>query len=224
MRISHTHKFIFISRPRCASTYMRKILTPFSDILSSSIPPFHHHATALELEKHFNESSLNWNEFFSFTTMRNPYDMMVSYYEFFKPDINGIYRFEESRDGKTYNPNSLMEFNNRIKTGKTHHRYSIRNGKVITNTWVNGFSKLTLDNAIFGKDGKSVVNEIIKVEDIEHSLELVLKKINIPMPKTLPDMNTSERGKDYRYYYNSASKKIIEEEFAYDIDKGKYKF
>ncbi|NCD40627.1 MAG: hypothetical protein EOL88_00895 [Bacteroidia bacterium] len=224
MRISYRRKFIFISRPRCASTFIRSILTPYSDILSSATPPYHHHATALELEKHFIETERNWNDFFSFTTIRNPYNMMVSYYEFFKPDINGIYRYEESRDKIKYNPDDLIGFNKWIETGKTYHRYAIRKGKVIINLWVKGFSKLTLNNAIIGKSGESIVNKIIKVEDFEHSLSDVLKSLDIPMPKTLPDLNRSERQKDYRYYYNSFSKKIIEDEFAYDIELGKYKF
>jgi len=100
MRISHKHKFIFLSKPKCASESIREKLNKFSDIKSEGKYPYHHHTTAFELRMHFNAMGWNWDEYFSFTTIRNPWDMIVSLYHYGKPDKNGLYFYEKNRLGK----------------------------------------------------------------------------------------------------------------------------
>ncbi len=223
MRISHRYKFIFISKPRCASTMIRQALNPYSDIFSSSQPPYHHHTTALELKLHFDEQAWNWNDYFSFTTVRNPWDMMVSCYFRFKPDVNMIFNFESERNGIAYQVDNLATFKDWIHKGKTHHRLLNANGELIRNVWVDGFSKLTLSNTINDINGKSLVNKILRVEDIDNELEQVLSDLGINIPGELIRLNTTIR-KDYHYYYDTSTKKIIEEQFISDIEYGKYSF
>jgi len=223
MRISHRYKFIFLSKPRCASTFVRTILDPYSDIKSSSSAPFHHHATALELKLYFEQVGWDWNDYFSFTTVRNPWEMIVSYFTFFKPDINGLYSFEKERDGHHYEPNALASFRDWIATAKTYHRLLLSDGSYITNVWVDGFSKLTLANTILGSDGKSLVNKIIKVEELGTNLSPLLKQIGIESGFRMEPLNTTSH-LDYRNYYDCQTKKIIEHQFISDIEFGKYSF
>lgn len=224
MRISHKHRFIFISKPRCASTTVREILNPLSDIISKNVPPFHHHATALELKTFFKETGWLWSEYYVFTTVRNPWDMMVSYYEKFQPDINGIYNYEKERFGIKYHPNNLISFEDWILKGHTYHRLKVENRALIKNVWTKGFSKLTLANTINDEKNKSLVNRIIKTEDLESGLNDVFNEIGLrEKPDGLKRLNSTTR-KYYRSYYNDLTREKIEKEFVSDIKYGSYTF
>ena len=223
MRISHKYKFIFLSKPRCASTTIRSILDPYSDVLSSSVPPFHHHSTALELKVYFDKVEWKWEDYFVFTTIRNPWEMIVSYYTYFKPDINGLYNFEKERDGLYYQPDKPATFNEWVISATTYHRLLFINGGYIRNSWVEGFSKLTLSNTINDINGISLVNRILKVEELRGSLNETLKYLGIPSKNLKNYLNTSNHT-NYQNYYTSITKKVIEKQFASDIDCGKYKF
>lgn len=223
MRISHKYRFVFISKPRCASTYVRAVLDPFSDIKSSSQPPFHHHATAMELKEYFAASGWNWKDYFVFTTVRNPWEMIVSYYTFFKPDIHGLYSFEDKRDGFRYLPDQPAPFREWIYNAKTYHRLLYRNGELLRNVWVSGFSKLSLANTINDTNDMSLAHRIVKVEELEIELSNVLSGLGIIIGGTGYPQNTTKHN-HYREYYDLETKRIVEEAFWSDIEYGQYKF
>ncbi len=223
MRISHKYKFVFISKPRCASTSIRNMLDPYSDIFSTSEAPYHHHSTALALKLHFDRMGWRWQDYFIFTTVRNPWDMIVSYYTRFQPDVNGIYNFEKERDGIAYQTKQIMPFKKWITRAKTHHRLIYLNGEFKKNIWVNGFSKITLANTINDIDGKSLVDEVLKVEDLDSTLPDTLKRLGFEPPPVNIHVNSSERT-GYREYFDEVTRAIIEKEFASDIEFGKYNF
>ncbi|MDD4955629.1 MAG: sulfotransferase family 2 domain-containing protein [Candidatus Omnitrophica bacterium] len=87
MRISHKYKFIFFSNPRTGSESVRKALDPFSDIFSSvNDPVYNNHITPEELKNHFLKMGWDWDKYFKFCFVRNPWDRLVSIYYRFKPD------------------------------------------------------------------------------------------------------------------------------------------
>lgn len=150
--------------------------------------------------------------------------MMVSYYHFFKPDINGIYNFERERNNLNYQADQLMTFKDWILNGSTYHRITLINGKIIKSQWVKGFSKLTLNNTINDINGRSIVNKIIKAEEIDNELPPLMEKlvgiqIASPLVKTNPSIDFN-----YRDFYDNETRKIIEKWFQSDIQYGKYKF
>jgi len=223
MRISHKYKFIFLSKPRCASTAVRAILDPYSDVFSSHAPPFHHHVTAFELKTHFDKIGWQWKDYFIFTTVRNPWEMIVSYFTYFKPDVNGLYNFEKERDGFLYQPDKLASINDWIPNAKTYHRLSFFNGELIVNKWVDGFSKLTLSNTIHGVEGQSLVNRVLKVEELDNELYATLNDLGIKIAQRQDHINKTVHT-HYRNYFNDQTKKMIEVQFISDINYGKYKF
>ena len=225
MRISHSKKFIFFSKPKCASSSIRKILNKYSDIISTDYAPYHHHTTAMQLKIHFNELGWDWDNYFKFITIRNPWDMIVSFYHFAKPDINGIYYWEKSRDGVSRDGRTQLPFEEwilRKDIKKSWHALLYKDGEYHKNLWTNNFSFFTLNNFILDEKGETMVDCVIKTEDIENGIKTVFDKIGIPF-KRIRKLNKSKHN-PYRQYYSEETKKLIEEEFQYDIKIGGYEF
>lgn len=225
MRISHTKKFIFLSKPKCASESVRKTLDKYTDIFSEDTPPYHHHTPALELKIHFDKMGWDWNSYFKFITIRNPWDLIVSFYHYARPDINGIYFWEKSRKEKKRDNNNRISFEEWVLSSeikKSWHRLYSKDGKYHEKLWTNDFSFLTLNNFILDENGNSLVDFIVKMEDIENGLKIAFDKIGIPFEE-IGTYNKSEH-KHYRSYYTEETKKVIEKEFQYDIKIGEYEF
>ena len=225
MRISHKKKFIFFSKPKCATTSIRKKLDKYSDIISTDNHPYHHHTTALQLKTHFDKMGWDWNNYFKFITLRNPWDMVVSFYHYAKPDINGIYYWEEARAGIKRDPETRMPFEQWVLSKnikKSFHFLLYKDGEFHKNIWTNDFSFFTLNNFILDENGNSLVDYIVKVENLEKELKIAFDKIGIPF-RWMRRRNKSKH-KDYKLYYSPGTKKIIEREFQYDIEIGEYEF
>ncbi len=58
------------------------MLNPHSDILSTLEKPFHHHANARTIRRSLRRLDFDWNEIFSFTTIRNPWKRAVSFWRY----------------------------------------------------------------------------------------------------------------------------------------------
>ncbi len=227
MRISHKHKFIFLSKPKCASESIREKLNEFSDIKSGEEYPYHHHTTAFELRMHFNSMGWNWDEYFSFTTIRNPWDMIVSLYHYGKSDKNGIYFYEKDRYGIERNENNLISFEEWIMSeniAKSWHMHKIHQGELKQGLWLNDFSLYTIDNYIKDCVGQTIISKIVTVENLNEGMQEVFETIGIKNDHFIAKTNASQREKEYQKYYTTQSRKKIEREFYADIELGKYTF
>ena len=89
MRISHRHKFIFFANPKTGSTSVSAAINKFSDISDTpytdpfnpiSNGMFYSHILPTELEKHFADCGWDWDAYFKFAFVRNPWDRQLSYF------------------------------------------------------------------------------------------------------------------------------------------------
>jgi hypothetical protein len=214
-----------LSKPKCASSSIRKTLDKYSDIISTDYPPYHHHATAMQLKIHFDEMGWDWESYFKFITIRNPWDMVVSFYHYSKPDINGIYFWEKSRNGIARDGSTQLPFEEwvlRKDIKKSWHFLLHKDGEFHKNVWTNDFSFFTLNNFILDEKGETLLDCVIRMEDIAIEMKTVFDKIGIPF-KRIRRLNKSKH-KPYQHYYSAETRKIIEEEFQYDIKTGAYRF
>jgi len=202
MRISHKHKFIYLSKARCASTSIRKLLDQYSDITSEATGPYYHHTTARDLKAHFQKMGWDWDSYYKFITIRNPWDLIVSFYHFGKPDVNNLSFFDDGKKGIKYNPENLISFDDHLKK--------------LNLVW------FTLDNFILDENNQSLVDYIIKVEDIDNGIKNVSTRLGLQITD-IPKVNTTYH-KNYRQYYNEETKNKIAKIFWYDIQVGGYEF
>ena len=94
MIISHKHKFIYISVPKTGTSsvidaFMRNFKVQTKNIKKGIFSPLYFdrktvnkHITALELREVVGDEI--WNSYFKFSFVRNPWDLIVSQYFFYK--------------------------------------------------------------------------------------------------------------------------------------------
>lgn len=170
--ISHKHKFVFLANPKCASTSIHEFLRPFSDkafTISVYQKPLGTHAYAKEVKRYLEKRNYKWEDYFVFTTIRNPLNRIKSCY-YYERD------FWQNKD-----PIDLF-----IRTPKDFKKYVLGN-------WYNrrfiDINRFTSDN-----NGINIVNKIIKVEDIDVEMPIILKQIGIPVNwKDLEKKNISKK-------------------------------
>lgn len=216
MRISHSHKFIFLATPRTGSTTVRYILDRYSDIASVHITeitndfPFYHHISALELKSIFEDRGWNWNSYEKFCFVRNPFDRIVSLYH------------------------HHLWMRNYIKVNSV--RTFIRKLWVITTRspcfrdYVNSIdskSRLptSLKSFLCDREGNFLVNEILMFERLADELPKFLSRFDISITaEDIPHLNASVDRLDYRKYYDEESKNRVRELYKYEFERFGYSF
>lgn len=123
MRISHKHKFIWISKPKTGSTSFRKLLTPYSDIWKSREKPFHDHITLRELKVIFADKGWDFDSYHKVVACRNPWNLILSLYAYGRMDVNGKYFFTKSED---YEPDNLMSFSDYMSLDRVWNFFAKR--------------------------------------------------------------------------------------------------
>lgn len=88
MRISHEYKFVYITIPKTASSTVKMTLNKFcepefrpkNDKDALYLP----HSPVVVIKKLFTDNKWDWDNYFKFTFVRNPWAMVVSYYTFLR--------------------------------------------------------------------------------------------------------------------------------------------
>jgi len=209
LRISHRHKFVFLSKPKCASEAVRAALDPFSDITSTHRYPWFHHTPLAPLKREFDERGWDWDSYFVFTTVRNPYSMLNSLYAYGKPDMSGLMwadRFwddiVEGRDpplDKRFPPDPLP-FREWVLT--------------------HDLSRLTLDPFIRDETGQICTSEVIRVEALKKEFEDVAVRLGLVPAPTLVAVNVG--GPYSPQPFDEPMRDRVREVFQTDFEIGGY--
>jgi hypothetical protein len=194
-RISHKYKFIFFSYPKTGSTSVRSILDKYSDISATTYNkrtpenPFYSHITAVETKKIFKQKGWDYDSYFKFIFVRNPFSRMVSLYNMSTnaiPFNQWIMKVKNHGDGGYTQDNT--------KKWRIHGAYSLMN---------------------FVGDGKKLlVDRVIKLSDINIEFPKILQQLGIPFEHTdiiIPKINVGKykHKKHWKTYYDQPSKKKV---------------
>ena len=208
MRISHRHRFVFLSKYKSASTSVRAALDPVSDVLSSQRYPFYHHTPLVPLKRHFETVGWPWERYFVFTTVRHPVSMLASLYSYGRPDQDGSYWWERHWP--------------RVVSGDRvpEEEWAAPN-PVSFREWIltHDFSRFCLDPFVFDENGDLAAAAVLKVENLAEDLAAVAAKLGLEGLE-LPHLN--HRRKPIPPSVDPKMLARIRTVFATDIEHGKY--
>ena len=209
--LNDKHKFAFFHLYKCGGMSLRKL---FADIFEDNYELQGGHSNPIDLKIKFEkeEKLEKFENLFKFTIVRNPFDFMVSTYFYGKTYTNHFMHEEITRRNMT-----MVEFipyyMNVLRQHKDSEIRPIGSNKVTT---LLGF--------IQDEKGHILVDFIGKLENINEDMNYILKTIGVEDAQIPINNVNPNREKDYRKYYNSESKAMIEKYFAKDLDYFKYTF
>lgn len=211
--VSHQHKCIFVQVPKTGSTSIRAILgkpiRPHLNLweiktLMESYWPVRGGRKnrlmeclylTLPKEKRVERGREQFNSYFKFGFVRNPWDRIVSLYERREAmEMRNQMSFEQFVDWIQYSSSTCVH--------SSPHRYQL--------DW------------FVDPNGKMLADFIGRFERLQQDWAFVAKKLGVS--ETLPHSRPNPRTRHYTEYYNPRTRGIIAEKFRIDIETFKYQF
>ena len=148
------------------------------------------------MKDHFQEMGWDWSQYYVFTTIRNPWERVVSHFHHGSWDDKLTPRWEPAN----YNPNTRCSFEEfiRVKSKKN-------------NMW----PLIPHNEFAYDKLGNNLVHECFLLEEIDTKLPPILDRIGIANYK-IYHINTSKHT-HYSEYYTPETRDLISAMFAFDI-------
>lgn len=192
MFISHAKKLIFIHIPKNAGTSITDFLK--NNMNNNNINKLHVNCSTLK------NQIKNYNDYFKFCVVRNPYDRAVSFYNYYnRIDINGPF-------GPIVKQNT--------KNFKDFVKNCMKNEYMI---------HLRLQyNMISDNLGNILVDKIIKYENLENDLKETLKNYNLDFTK-FKHLNKSTYD-NYKNYYDNETILLVQNYYKKDFESFDYDF
>lgn len=214
MILSLSHNFIFVHIPKTAGSSIMNILKPYDRKYRKSLIrslsrklSFVEPADSAHFRVHDTASKIIsklsypvWNNYFSFSVVRNPFDHAVSHYEYMK-------QFRSRAIAKEHQRMTFETYLNDRQKKPFHKRTT--------------FVRMP-DQAYYllSKDGKIAVNKVIKFENLVKEWELLSQQIGIADIK-LPHVNKTiaKRGNThFSEYYTSETEEIVRKIYQRDFE------
>jgi len=190
--INHKHKFVFIHIPKTGGTSIESLFINNAHIKDVAGK----HNMVSDIGSEF------LKKYFTFTFVRNPWDRMVSYYNFRLKRS-----FEMYNHGDSFKEWIRFLCSDEVQKIKAYHfNLAIKSQYEF----------------LVSKSNEISVDFIGRFENLQQDFCIVCDKIGIPQQK-LPHVNKTKH-KHYTEYYDDETKQIVAEKFAKDIESFGYEF
>lgn len=228
MIICTKHKIIYLSNCKCASSTIRKYFWEIRDHeivdgiekQGNGNPHMPYDKVAKFLTKNYD---IDIDTFFLFSTIRNPWERIVSLYNYSKPDKNGV-PFWSPRFGIEREEGTSCSFEKFILSGLDYKRNT-------SGSFVHACKNV---RDMFGKDYHKF--KLYKTEELD--IDKIMDDINDPsleaklgrselkiVDSTHWHMEKEKRdSENYREYYTDEVRDIISDHYKLDIQIGGYEF
>ena len=227
MIINKKHKFIFIHIPKCGGLSIKTALDSqtgkpwmrghsggveirpkeIEKLPSSGKEIFTmNHVKACMVKDVFNLNELNkyWEDYFIFTSYRNPWAMTLSQYSYASKWTNKV--------GETFR---RLGFKGMVKS-----RNPANCNRLFDYTDSPSYKE---KGWVTGEAGEIIVDHIIKLEDFARDWSYVCNKVNIK-DDSMPHRNNSKNTKPYWEHYDDETRQIIAKMYKKEIEYFGYKF
>ena len=201
MIISHQHKFIFFAVPRTGTHTLRQALYPYlgendweqqalfrqTKIPIDSIAQIGHgHISWQQLKKHLPKEQ--WQSYFKFAIVRNPYDRYVSVCTFL------------NRHNPEFKNSAVQFMKNALKQPRFQQRILVQ----------------PQFNMLSDELGESGMDFVGRYEDLQKSIDTIFNKIGIPR-QALPHANASTHNA-YMDYYDDELCNLVANHYQSDFE------
>ena len=224
MRISHRYKFIFFAYPKAGSETVRHVLDPFSDV--RGIPmwemdgtfPYYTHIRPVEVRALFAEEGRDFDSYFKFSFVRNPWARAVSLYRMIYGRGSPRKRLVAKVRGGHVSPRGFRRWVRTIETdgpgagGPSNQRWQVYGAYSV--------------RAYFGDgEGNELVDRLMRLEDIEEELPRTLDELGLPIGEgiDIPRLNTWS-SEPYQAFYDRATTEYVGELYREEIERFGYSF
>lgn len=224
MIISHKHRFIFVHIHKCAGTSITRTLLPFlgsDDLVLGCTPKYeklsnesrskgsvYKHSTAADIREYVGENI--WNDYFVFSFVRNPWDVVVSKY-FWWHITPG--EWDDSAKEKK-----------RMIMSMTFDQY-VRQKQFDANFSLAKFLR-TDDSRGSDRNPFPDIGLIGKYESLQRDFSQICRHLGLPQVN-LAMANRSvqlRKNRPFATYYNKETKEIVEHAYQDDIRLFGYSF
>lgn len=202
MSIINSNNFVFIHIYKCGGMSMRKVIQ--ENLNSVEIGMSHYTAKEMKDFCYSNGGHFFWKTAFKFSFVRNPFDWVVSLYEFIK--ANETHPNHDETKNMNFEQFCIWNVN------------SIKNKK---NNFNGNFNTLT---EFLFEDKDLLVDYVGKIENYNEDANAIFKRLGIPQNKVPLINENKNRDKNYRNYYTDKSIQIITDAFYYDLVNFNYQF
>lgn len=221
MLISHKFQFVTIDIPKTGTRSYRQTLhidNSYVDVMGVPSPlmlkptDFYQHEKSVDAIQKFKILNWKWEDYFKYTTIRNPWARCVSYYMWTKT----VHQRYIDKDLESLPITPRMHFSTFDKLFK---RCNFDTKKILHRLIQNQSSQDTF----FLVDGKIVVDYIGQMENIQNDFLVFCSKVGINPPPTLRHENKSPEY-DYRDFYDQELIDLVAEKEKYVIDHYGYQY
>ncbi len=202
-RVNHQLGVIFIHIPKTAGNSITTALNEHSDPSEKQSPKIGKHAKAWEVRFLLGEEQ--WQNYFSFAFVRNPWDLMVSSYHWW---------LQKAIDMKQYRRHVRRiqrkgDFKKFIRSKYGRCMINERYGNLFD--WISDYST-----------GEKIVDYVGRVETLQQDWEKICKHAGME-PGVIGRLNATRRS-DYRDYYDNETRGLVAKRFYKIIDMFGYEF
>ncbi len=226
MRISHRHRFIYFSIPKTGSESVRALLDPYSDV--AGVPlwetdadhPYYTHMRPVEVRRMFERRGRDFDAYFKFATIRNPWTRLLSLYRMAHGGRNRRLPLA-IRDLLWLHP-SPRAF--RRWLGRTHPD-GPGGGGPPDQRWLR-YGTYSLPAFVCDEDGEELVDRVLPLERIDDLLPPLLAEIGIEGGDRLrvPKRNVARRppSTSTRRYYDTRTTELVRARYQHSIRRFGY--
>ena len=240
MNESHKYKLIFFHLPKNAGVSVRRAIG--IDRKSHKFP-FTNVSVALPIDVKAQTLDSIYNDYHKFTIVRNPYERMVSLYNFRKQG-NDLYDYANLKESSVGPDGKVWDFNRWIKSPEMKGTTSEGLKRMCSDSYFNSYwAYKSKDRGYLGRNylrshleylnqvdfltnpltgGRLMTDTILRQENLKEEWDKMFEKLGYESPK-LPQRNKSEH-KHYSHYYDDESVQLVSKIFNKDLKFFKYEF
>ncbi len=248
MIISHRHQFIYLKARKVAGTSVEvalaqhcgegDIVTPVAafdpdwdeeeyDHPGRKWEGYSRHATLVPVRRKLGRDL--WDEYFKFSIVRNPWDLVVSQYHWAtRSDDWRIYKGSVRASLRRFRTNPSRGWKNFKLLGESLVRTLLKMDVVPFEFFVKHMLRLykaNNDPFYFDGTGAMGLDFLIRYENLGNDYASACERIGIP-PSRLPALKTKSRseGRHYSTYYDDRTREIVAKAYPRHIEHFGYRF